>query len=140
MITLEDYFGKFLHHPDVTETHKASAASLLAACAQLESYAIQDGVEFPINLFTKTGVSGSLYGGFRPKDCKIGAPNSSHKEAKAVDLYDPLGKIDQWCFAHSEKGGKLEQCGIYLEHPSKTNGWSHWTIRAPVSKNRVFLP
>ena len=140
MVTIEAYFGKFLDHPDVTQTHKAAAGCLLAACAQLEAFAKQDGVGFPTNPFTKSGVSGSLYGGFRPQDCKIGAAKSSHKDAKAIDLYDPLGHIDQWCFANSERGGRLEQCGIYLEHPSKTHGWSHWTIKPPGSKNRVFFP
>lgn len=140
MITEAQYFGKFLDHPDATPERKAAAASLLASCKQLENFALQDGVVFPINPFTKSGVSGSLYGGFRPQDCKIGAAKSSHKEAKAVDLYDPLGHIDAWCMANIERGGRLEQCGIYLEHPSKTNGWSHWSIKAPGSKNRVFFP
>lgn len=140
MITLEQYFGKFIGHPDVTATHKAAAGILLAACNQLANFAKQDGVVFQINPFTKSVVSGSLYGGFRPQDCKIGAPKSSHKTAQAVDLYDPLGAVDAWCMAHIEKGGRLEQCGIYLEHPSKTNGWSHWTTRRPGSGNRVFLP
>lgn len=37
-------------------------------------------------------------------------------------------------------GEALEQCGIFIENPNKTIGWSHWTVRAPGSGNRVFMP
>jgi len=140
MITLKQYFGKFLDHEDVTDEIRSNATSLLAACEKLESLAIADGVVFLINPITKSGISGTQYGGFRPQSCVIGATKSSHKIGRAIDLYDPEGKIDQWCFAHSEREGYLSQCGIYIEHPSKTLGWSHWTTRRPGSGNRVFFP
>ena len=137
MITQKEYFGEWFSHKDVTPEVLVNADKLLVACAMLEKLAILDGLIFPKNPSTGSGVSGSRYGGFRPKDCTVGAAKSSHKTGEGVDLYDPDGKIDDWCKAHPDK---LEVCGIYLEEPAVTRGWSHWTIRAPRSGNRVFLP
>lgn len=140
MINLSDYFGKFSSSPDLTDERRENAMRLIVACSNLESLAKIDGIRFPDNSATKTGVSGSVYGGFRPQDCSIGAAHSAHKEGLAVDRYDPTGEIDKWCLLNSGKDGKLEQCGIYIEHPSKTRGWSHWSIKAPASGHRVFYP
>ena len=52
-------------------------------------------------------------------------------------LFDPHEEIDAWCMANQEI---LELHGIYLEHPEKTPGWSHWTVRKPASGQRVFFP
>ena len=137
MITLEDYFGPWLDHPDATDERKFNAAQLLNACSSLESLAVSDGINFPINPATGTQVSGATYGGFRPQNCPQGAPHSSHKEGLAVDRYDPIGTIDAWCMTHQEQ---MADCGIYIESPTATQGWSHWTIRAPGSGHRVFIP
>lgn len=137
MITMEQYVGVHGNSPDWTAERQLNAANLLVACAKLEELAKADGVEFPDNPKTGSGISGSAYGGFRPKVCQVGAGKSSHKEGLAVDRYDPHELIDKWCVANLDK---LEECGIYLEHPSKTGGWSHWTIRAPNSGRRVFIP
>lgn len=137
MITLADYFGKWYGCPDMTETRLDNAERLLDACGDLELMARNDGVQFPVNPVTGTQVSGQTYGGFRPMACPQGALHSSHKEGLAVDRYDPTGIIDAWCMQNLDK---LEQCGIYIEHPESTNGWSHWTIKAPRSGNRVFFP
>lgn len=140
MISFEEYFGPWFDHPDATEERRANAVKLLTACRLLEVMALNDGCKFPTNPLTGSGVSGSKYGGFRPQYCPQGAPHSSHKEALAVDRYDPHGDIDAWCMLNAEVGGKLEQCGIYIEHPDDTKGWSHWTLRRPGSGNRVFKP
>jgi len=137
MITIEQYFGKFLTHPDVTEEVMDNAKELLEACSKLEKMARANGLLFLTNPTTKSGVSGTQYGGFRPRTCVIGALKSSHKEGKAVDRYDPDGKIDNWCMKNLPS---LEECGIYIEHPSATLSWSHWTTKAPRSGNRVFYP
>ena len=137
MITLAQYVGPHAKSKDWTPARQANAAALLAACVALEAEAVADGATFPINPATKTGVSGQTFGGFRPQDCPQGAPNSSHKEGSAVDLYDPNGDIDAWCIAHQDR---LALHGIYIEHPSATPRWSHWTTRAPGSGNRVFYP
>lgn len=137
MITLSQYFGPHWESPDATDERKANAERLLAMCEKLEFLALADGVEFPDNPATGSGVSGLTYGGFRPQDCPQGAPHSSHKEGLAVDRYDPAGAIDQWCLDHLDD---LEACGIYIESPKHTPRWSHWQIRAPKSGNRVFIP
>jgi hypothetical protein len=136
-ITVEQYFGPWIKHPDATPKRKDNAARLLLAVARLEAHAVADGVVFRINPKTGSGVSGTQYGGFRPQDCPEGAPGSSHKDALAVDRYDPIGEIDAWCMRNLNI---LELCGIYIEHPSATCGWSHWTIRAPKSGRRAFFP
>lgn len=137
MITIEQYVGPHADSPDWTKENQANAAKLLLACDALEAEMVADGINFPDNPATKSGVSGKTFGGFRPQDCPQGAANSSHKKALAVDRYDPKGEIDAWCMLHKDR---LEAHGIYIEHPSATNGWSHWTIKAPGSGNRVFMP
>jgi len=153
MITIEQYFGHWIDSEDVTEKVMSNAQTLLNAVDRLMDLAKQDGIRFMINPHTNSCVSGSEYGGFRPQSCKIGASNSSHKSGLAVDLYDPLNEIDNWCMQHSDEGGLLEQCGIYIEHPSCTikgykgasESWSHWNIKltpqdSPKSGKRVFYP
>ena len=137
MITLAQYFGPWIDSPDVTDLRLANAQRLLDACLALETIAIEDGVSFPINPVTRSQISGEKLGGFRPQDCTIGAKTSAHKEGLAIDRYDPDNSIDAWCMAHQDK---LAQCGIYIESPTATPHWSHWTVRAPASGNRVFMP
>lgn len=137
MITLQQYFGKWWNDPDATPTRVANAERLLLVCDELEALAVADGVEFPDNPATGSGVSGQTYGGFRPQSCPQGAPKSSHKDGLAVDLYDPENKIDDWCMKNQDK---LKKCGIYIEHPDSTPHWSHWTIKPPGSGRTVFYP
>ncbi len=137
MITLTQYVGPHEKSTDWNDTRQANAANMLVACSKLEMLAKADGVKFLDNPATGNGISGSTFGGFRPQNCKQGAPTSSHKEGLAVDRYDPDGKIDEWCMANLDR---LETCGIYLEHPDATLHWSHWSTRAPKSGRRVFYP
>jgi hypothetical protein len=140
MITLDHYFGPWKGHKDATEERRQNAILLLHACSALQYFAERDGVEFLDNPHTGNNVSGKTYGGFRPQDCPQGAPASSHKQGQGVDRYDPEGLIDAWCMNNAEVGGLLETCGIYIENPDATPGWSHWTTRRPRSGNRVFRP
>ena len=137
MITLEQYVGGHEASPDWTPERQSNATKLLYTCAQLELEMIADGVVFPDNPHTGSGVSGQTFGGFRPQDCPQGAPHSSHKEGLAVDRYDPNNAIDTWLMAHQDA---LERFGIYIEHPDSTHGWSHWSIKAPGSGKHVFYP
>ena len=137
MLTLAQYVGPHASSPDWTEARQRNAEGLLKACAALEVEMARGGVSFPDNPHTKSGVSGVTFGGFRPQDCPQGAPDSSHKKGEGVDRYDPRGEIDAWCMAHLDR---LAVHGIYIEHPSATPGWSHWTTRAPRSGNRAFYP
>ena len=137
MITLDQYFGPWINHADATAERKINAARLLKACELLENRMLADGFAFPTNPATGSGVSGSKYGGFRPQATTIGASKSNHKIGLAVDRYDPLNKIDTWCMANLDV---LEECGIWIEHPSATDTWSHWQCVSPKSGNRVFYP
>ncbi len=78
--------------------------------------------------------------GYRPghynKDAG-GAPNSAHSTCQAVDFYDLDGKMDFYCLANLPI---LKRCGLYLEAPTGTQGWSHLSTRRPNSGARVFIP
>lgn len=137
MITYEQYIGPWAKSTDLTAERQANAVRLLYAVEDLMRELIAAGVRFPFNPKTLTQVSGETYGGFRPQACPIGAPRSSHKEGLAVDIYDPDNKIDEWCMVNQDR---LAHFGIYIEHPSATPHWSHWTIRPPVSGHTVFYP
>ena len=133
----EQYFGKWLKSKDVNIELIDNAKRLCAAVNKLIEVMEQTGFVFKINAFTGTIVGGETLGGFRPQDCEIGAPKSAHKQAMAVDLFDPDNAIDHWLVAHQ---ALLKQYGLYFEHPSATPRWSHWTIRAPKSGKRFFYP
>ena len=137
MITLDQYVGPWKDSPDWDAERIANAASLLAKCLDLEDEMASDGIVFPDNPKTGSGVSGEVYGGFRPQSCPIGAVHSNHKQGRAVDRYDPDGRIDMWCMAHLPS---LRKHGIYIEHPDATPHWSHWQSVPPGSGNTVFRP
>jgi hypothetical protein len=137
MITLTEYAGPHRESKDWTPAREQNAIELLTRCEALEEEMVADGVVFPDNPATGSGVSGKTFGGFRPQDCPQGAPTSAHKEGQAVDRYDPGNKIDAWLMDHQDR---LVHHDLYIEHPSATNGWSHWGTRAPRSGNRVFYP
>jgi hypothetical protein len=131
-ITLDQYF--------IGRKHTAQQASnatdlLIAVNSLLAHYSIDEGVELPTNPHTGTLISGQTEGGFRLPDCPQGAPNSSHKEAKAVDVYDPSDDLDTYL-----NDEILTRYNLYREAPTSTHGWCHLTTRAPGSKHRTFLP
>ena len=137
MLSVEEYVGPHSNSPDWTPERQENAERLCVAVNDLAADMMADGVNFRINPHTGTCVSGMTFGGFRPQDCLQGAPNSSHKEALGVDLYDPVNEIDYWLMMHVDK---LEEYGIYIEHPDDTPHWSHWSIKPPGSGRHVFKP
>jgi hypothetical protein len=137
MFTLKDYVGVHWQSLDWNDVRIVNAQNLILACAKLQDIMEANNVHFQINPKTGTTISGETYGGFRPQDCPIGAPASAHKQGQAVDRYDPGGKIDVWLV---ENESALEECGIYIEMPSSTPGWSHWSTRAPASGHHIFMP
>jgi hypothetical protein len=134
-ISVEDLFGPWLKHPDATIERRQNAERLLEKVNALLEHAQAQGLELPVNAKTETLVSGDTLGGFRPQSCSIGAPQSAHKQGRAVDVYDPIGELDTWL-----NDTLLERFGLYREHPSATHGWSHLTDRAPPSGHRTFFP
>lgn len=135
MILISDYFGKWADHPDATPHVKENASMLVQAVNMLLEDAYEFGLDLPINPKTGTHISGTQYGGFRPQDCPEGAPSSSHKVGRGVDIYDPLNELDNWI-----TDTILERRGLYRESPMVTRGWVHLTDRAPGSGRRTFLP
>ena len=138
MISTKQYFGEWYGSLIVTPLLQSNAMRLLSACNKLEMMMLQDKVKMPINIKTKSQISGDRLGGFRPKGTGVGAgDNSSHCEASGVDRYDPAQDQGKWCMANLKK---LEGCGLYMEHISATPTWLHLTTRAPRSGKRCFYP
>jgi hypothetical protein len=138
MIKVEHYFQAYDGHLGITQEHRGNAALLIDRVNTLLNRCLRTNtVDLETNPKTGTLISGEKNGGWRPQDCPIGAPNSSHKTGKGVDLYDPDGDIDNCLMEHQSF---LYECGLYMEHPSATRGWCHLTTRAPKSGNRVFYP
>jgi hypothetical protein len=135
MITLEDYFAGHPGHPEITGDIRANATAMLRQVNLLLQNAAAVGLELPINPTTGTQVSGQTNGGWRPQACPEGAPNSSHKQGRGVDIYDPDGDLDDWI-----DDSILGQYSLYREAPEATRGWCHLTDRAPHSGRRSFMP
>ena len=135
MITTTEYFNK-PHSPAQLE----AAEDLLARVAALLILAQSEGAyDNWINPHTGSRISGSKDGdgdgGFRTPGTRTGAANSPHRDARAIDVYDPLNRLDDWI-----TDAVLENVGLYREHPSATPGWVHLQTRAPGSGMRTFRP
>ena len=139
MISRKDYLGTYAGCSDITPAISVNIDRLLNKVNALLAYMQQDKVIVPINMKTRTQISGDLNGGFRPQDCAIGAPNSNHKQGLAVDLYDPLGKVDEWV-TNPNNLKKIQALDLYFEDKSATEGWCHVQIVPPKSGRRWFLP
>lgn len=120
---------------DWSEEIKRNADDLLLRVNLLLPFMV--GVDFETHPVTRSLVSS----GWRPPSVNAGVPGaatrSKHMTGQAIDLFDPDGDLDAWCMDHLDK---LEQCGIWLEHPSATKGWSHMQSVPPKSGKRVFYP
>lgn len=133
MISLADYYGPWIFHPDATPERKSATTLLLAKVNVLLKEA--EGLALQDNPVTGTMISGRDLGGFRPQICKVGAATSSHKEGRGIDIYDPDNNLDNWI-----TDAVLEEHDLYREHPGATFGWCHLTDRPPRSKKRTFIP
>jgi hypothetical protein len=136
-VTIEQYFGPY-HANYATETPEkiANARVLLKRVnSALDMYSVSGGV-MSFNPHNRTSfISGHGNGGFRPADCKVGAPRSKHKSASAIDLFDPDGRIKEF-FTEA----MLTQFDLYMELPRATPTWAHLQTLPPASKRRIFLP
>lgn len=65
-----------------------------------------------------------------------GAKRSSHLTCEACDFADATGGLAKYCLENLKL---LEDCGLWMESPTKTKGWVHLQIR-PVPGVRVFQP
>ena len=136
-VNLEDYWmGRdSRYRGEWTQEIRANAATLLHRVNALLAH-MDEGV-----VFDKHPNGTLVSSGWRPAAVNASVPGaavkSKHMTAQAIDLYDPDGEIDDWCMDHLDK---LEQCGIWIEHPSATKGWSHMQSVPPRSGKRVFYP
>ena len=149
MITISDYFGSRMNHPQAGPGMYANADELLGRVNRLLDAAKTAGAyDDEVDPDTGTQVSGSKGGsgdgGWRPSDAMTGAPNSKHKQGKACDVYDVGNKLDDYIsmFDTANDGNSLlEQMGLWREHPSATaGGWVHLQSVAPGSGKRTFQP
>lgn len=132
MITIAQYFAGQPHSHD----QELAAMVLLARVKNLLREANIVG-RYPETVNPKTGnqISGEGHGGFRTQDCPIGAPHSAHKEAKAVDIYDPDNSLDEWITDEI-----LRKHDLYREEPNSSPHWVHIQCRPTTSGRRTFLP
>lgn len=135
MISSDDYFKGHAGHPGITPAMRDSAADFLPKVNALLEWALENGWKPKVNPTTGTLISGVTNGGWRPLDCPEGAPGSSHKKARGVDVSDPDDALDDMLTDEI-----LERFGLYREHPSATKHWCHLTDKAPGSGNRSFYP
>ena len=135
MITQVQYFAAKPH----SSGEELIASDLLSRVNELCDEAERAGVHRQICPNTGSEISGSKGGsgdgGFRLPTATTGAAHSSHKEARAVDVYDPQGNLDDWITDEI-----LEAPGLYREAPNSTEGWAHLTTRPPPSGKRTFIP
>jgi glyoxylase-like metal-dependent hydrolase (beta-lactamase superfamily II) len=114
VITLADYYmGRDALYPD-------------ELTAELEANA-RTTVERVNELLERAGiVECTVSSGWRPAAVNAqvagAAPRSKHIVCLAIDLDDEDGLLDAWCMEHLDV---LEAIGLWLEHPSATEGWCH---------------
>lgn len=134
MITLSDYWmGRHDKYSlELTDTIIGNAMTLLARANLLIS-----------SFREATGDTEQRHvtSGWRPAEVNAATPNaapkSRHMTGEAVDIADPEGDLDQWCI---ENPLRLEDIGLWQEHPSATKGWCHLQSVPPKSGRRVFFP
>ena len=133
MITLSAYWkGRDKEYADeLTAEIQANAQNTVAKVNELLALAEADtGYQF-----------GGVASGWRPPEINDATANaashSKHLTGEACDVRDPLGHLDAWCVANQDA---LEKIGLWMESPSKTEGWTHLQTVPPRSGSRVFLP
>lgn len=124
LISREEILGKY-PVSDITPLMEVNLSKLLDA---LNKFRGLYGKPMTVNSGLRTPEHNAKVGG---------SPKSSHLSGEACDFRDPDGELDNYCMTHQDI---LEQCGLYLEHPDSTLGWTHLQIRRPGSGSRVFKP
>ena len=153
MITTEQYFRK-PHSPG----QKEQARDLIERRNKLRIEWMQTTgrMACPVDPDTGAEISGKGGGdgdgGFRTPGSREGAKNSSHRiidgKGAGIDDFALNNEFDTWLdnfeipMPNGDEGGntKLEEHGLYREHPSVTHSWCHLTTRAPNSGKRTFMP
>lgn len=139
-ISLEDYFGVKINHPDATPERVDNAKVMLVKVNALLLEAQEVGkIRLLTDPDTGTVISGSKGGagdgGFRLQTSATGAPRSKHREGHAVDVYDPANLLDDWIGRNL-----LIKHGLWREVRTATVGWAHLQDVPPKSGNRSYIP
>lgn len=155
MITAHQYFGPKADSPECTPQIKWNADKLLLAVNGLLDEAREAGVyDDAIDPDTGTCISGAKGGngdgGFRLASSTTGSVKSMHRRARAVDVYDPDSRLDDWLTTFDLAGGNrntmLDKHGLYREASESTKGgtpaqdWCHLQDMAPGSGHSTFNP
>lgn len=133
LITLEHYMGPHGIPALLIENAERTVDLVNKVCMLAEA----DGVLLQDNPATESAISGNGNGGIRPRDSSVGSAGSSHKDAQALDRYDPTRALMRWCLSNSYR---LKELGLYMEHPQWTRSWCHFQTVPPKSGNRFFVP
>jgi len=124
------------YRADWSEDVKRNADELLRRVNLLLPF--MKAVEFEANPETGSLVSS----GWRPPAVNAGVPGaaikSKHMTGQAIDLYDPDGELDAWCWDNQHILARPE-IDLYQEHPSATKGWLHLQSVPPKSQAQFPL-
>lgn len=116
------------------ETHKEDLTAEIVTNAAI----LIDRVRKLLEAF---GEERAITSGWRPPSVNANTPGaaikSKHMTGQAVDLADPDGDLDEWCFENQDL---LQQFELWLEHPAATKNWCHLQSIPPKSGKRVFWP
>ena len=134
-ISLDQYFGIYANHPDASAGKWSVADMMLEKVNALLEYAVECGIELHENPQTKSLISGTENGGFRPNNSPVGAPLSDHKRGRAVDIADVGNYLYSWITDEI-----LVRFHLYREAPTHTPNWCHLQDTPPKSGKRTFLP
>lgn len=78
--------------------------------------------------------------GWRPAAVNASTPGaakrSKHMTGQAGDVSDDES-LDTWCTTNDGKAA-LIVCGLWMEHPSNTPGWTHFQTVPPKSGSLIF--
>lgn len=138
MITIAQYF----HDKEHSIEHEVNATRLLAKVNKLLQLSSDCGVYADwVDPDTGCQISGSKGGsgdgGYRLSNSLTGMPNSKHKSANAVDVYDPDRRLAQWCL---DSRVALADAGLYCEDFRYTPVWLHFQDIPPKSGKRIYIP
>lgn len=138
LISLDDYWmgRNSRYRSEWTQDVRDNANTLLERVNRLMPF--MRGVDFEPD---PQGF-GIVASGWRPPSYNATVPGAAirslHMTGQAIDLFDPDGDIDAWCWAHQDVLGRPD-IDLYMEHPSATKGWCHLQCLPPKSQRHLPL-
>lgn len=137
MITAQEYLAQHEKEAAPGELTDEIRANAERVCEAANAIEIASGITCKLRSgwrpagfnasFAHHDASGALVRG--------GALKSKHMTGEGIDIADNDGAIDAWLTDE-----RLEQLGLYREHPDSTPNWCHVQIVPPRSGRRTFIP